>query len=187
MVLKLPDAVIRADTALQQQAFNFELQSPHTYDLKVLQKWLKRPKMGEQFLVGLDRNAWDEKDDLISLGLTSNDDPLAKWVTDKVMVWVHCCIGRRINMNSLVHYSEDWALRFLSLISTVLASVLPIVAIVVLYVVQSTHVRLGGLAAFTAVFAFILSVVTNAKRSDVFAATAAYVNFQKVTLVCKAC
>ena len=99
--------------------------------------------------------------------------PTAKWVTDKVMVWVHYWIGKRINMNALVHYSEDWALRLLSLISTVLTSVLPVVAIVILYVVRSTQQRLGILAAFTAVFAFILSVVTNAGRSDVFAATAA--------------
>ena len=109
----------------------------------------------------------------MSLGLTANEDPLAKWVINTEVVFAHYWIPRRINMNVLVHYSEDWALRLLSLISTVLASVLPVVAIVILHVVQSTQRRLGILAAFTTIFAFILSVVTNAGRSDVFTGTAA--------------
>ena len=163
------------DQALKQQTFNFHLQPPHPYDLKVLRKWLRRPGMGEQFLVGTDRHAWDEDktEDLISLGLQPDDDPLSKWVTDKLMVWVHYIFGRRLNPSALVHYSEDWALRILSLLSTIIASILPIIAIVVLYVVPSTNRRLGILAGFTAIFALILSVVAKAKRSDVFAATAA--------------
>jgi len=168
------------DEALKQQIILFGLQSPHSYDHKLVQRWLERPEMGEQFLTGLDRNAWQDKGDLVCLKLTGNEDPLAKWVTHKLMVWVHFCIGRWIYTDKIVQYSEDWALRLLSLISTVLASVLPVAATVVLYFFQSTYQRLGIIAGFTAVFSFLLSVITNASRSDIFAATAAFAAVQVV-------
>lgn len=56
-----------------------------------------------------------------------------------------------------------------------LSSLLPIGAIVILYVVKDMSKRLGIVAGFTATFSLILGLVTDGQPIDVFAASAAYV------------
>lgn len=62
------------------------------------------------------------------------------------------------------------------MVATLLSSLLPVVSIVVLYLVHSMPARLGIIAAFTAGFSVVLSIITSASRIDNFAATAAYVS-----------
>ena len=59
--------------------------------------------------------------------------------------------------------------------STVLASVLPTLSMVILYFVRSLIGRLGALVGVSTLFAISVAVFTNARRVDVFLATAAYV------------
>lgn len=47
-------------------------------------------------------------------------------------------------------------------------------AIYALYYVQNEQIKLGLIAVFTTAFALCVGLVTNARRSDVFAACAAY-------------
>jgi hypothetical protein len=54
-----------------------------------------------------------------------------------------------------------------------IASLLPVVSIVVLYLVDSMPKRLGIVAGFTAAFSIALALFTRARRVDIFAATAA--------------
>jgi len=58
---------------------------------------------------------------------------------------------------------------------TIIASLIPIVCIVVLYVIHNNGWRLGTMAFFTAAFAAVLVILTSAKEVEIFAATAAYV------------
>jgi len=73
----------------------------------------------------------------------------------------------------ICQYSEKKLLDFLDMIVTVVASLLPISSIVVLYFVSSIVARLGILVAFTAIFSLCLTLVTQAKRVEIFAATSA--------------
>jgi hypothetical protein len=57
----------------------------------------------------------------------------------------------------------------------ILASLLPVVCIVVLHAVTSVGWRLGATAFFTAGFASALVIFTSAKEVEVFASTAALV------------
>ncbi|MCJ1473696.1 hypothetical protein MMC13_002347 [Lambiella insularis] len=109
LVLRMRELLKEHNTALEQQTFNFGLQSPHPYDPKLLRKWLRRPDLGGQFLLGPDRLAWheDKDDDLVTIGLKPDDDPLSKWVTDRFMVWIHNLLSKPLRMNAMVHYSED--------------------------------------------------------------------------------
>lgn len=59
--------------------------------------------------------------------------------------------------------------------SIFLAAILLIGAIIGLYVVQSSKKRLGMMATFTIVFAIGVGLLTNARKPELFAATAAYV------------
>lgn len=54
-----------------------------------------------------------------------------------------------------------------------LAALLLVGAIAVLYVVNSDKVKLGLIAIFTTIFAASVGLLTNAKRSEIFGATAA--------------
>ena len=65
-------------------------------------------------------------------------------------------------------------------ISTFLATILIIVPVMALYFVETSSARLTLIVVFTVTFAFIMSTMTGAKRSEVFAATAAFVAVQVV-------
>jgi len=74
-----------------------------------------------------------------------------------------------------VKYSERSIPRFVSALATLIAALATITPVVVLYKIKSMHGWLGAMAAFTAAFSLVLSLLTNSKRGDIFAATAAYV------------
>lgn len=72
-------------------------------------------------------------------------------------------------------YSEDRMLRFTSAVATVIACLLPTVAIAVLAKLHTTADLLGVIAIFTAIFAMGLMLLTDAgtSRVEIFTATAA--------------
>ncbi|KAF7949120.1 hypothetical protein EAE96_008289 [Botrytis aclada] len=76
----------------------------------------------------------------------------------------------------LTVYSEARMLRFTSAVATVIACLLPTVAIAVLSSLDSTKELLGVIAAFTAIFAMGLMFLTDASTSrvEIFTATAAF-------------
>ncbi|QSZ35589.1 hypothetical protein DSL72_008459 [Monilinia vaccinii-corymbosi] len=80
------------------------------------------------------------------------------------------------NRTGLTVYSEARMLRFTSAVATVMACLLPTVAIAVLSSLQSTSELLGVIAAFTAIFAMGLMFLTHSgtSRIEIFTATAAF-------------
>lgn len=70
-------------------------------------------------------------------------------------------------------YHDSSLYKLLSLLSTTIASVFPVLAIVLLHFVTKTSARLSIIATFTAMFSICLSLVTQARRVEIFAATAA--------------
>jgi hypothetical protein len=73
-----------------------------------------------------------------------------------------------------VHYADSKVTSIAALFGTVIASLLPILAIVVLYVVTDMPKRLGLLAVFTASFSTSLWFLTEGRPIEIFSATAAY-------------
>ena len=70
-------------------------------------------------------------------------------------------------------YSDTNINRVNKLVSTTIASILPIVAIIVLYTVKTTWQRIYVMIGFTAGFALALASVTSARKLEIFASTAA--------------
>jgi len=56
---------------------------------------------------------------------------------------------------------------------TVVASLLPLLSMVVLYLLPNNPLRLSAMVIFTATFALSLTLMTSGRRIEVFAATAA--------------
>lgn len=72
------------------------------------------------------------------------------------------------------HYSGSWIEKVASIITTVVACLLPVVAITVLARVHSMGLILGLIAIFTAVFAVGLVLLSSSSsRVEIFTATAA--------------
>jgi hypothetical protein len=74
----------------------------------------------------------------------------------------------------LVGYASGQKIaNFISYLSTTLAGLLLFGAILVLYHTASDKLKLGLIGLFTFLFAASTGLMTNAKRSEVFASTAA--------------
>ena len=59
------------------------------------------------------------------------------------------------------------------MMATALAAILIIAPVVILYEISNMRARLGTMVGFTVVFSLCMAGLTNAKGSDIFAATAA--------------
>lgn len=62
----------------------------------------------------------------------------------------------------------------MAVLSILLAAILLIGSIVNLYLVQDNLKRLGLVGVYTAVFAASVGILSNARRAELFASTAAY-------------
>lgn len=74
---------------------------------------------------------------------------------------------------SVGYASGDRITAFISYLSTMLATLLLVGAILVLYKVSNNDLRLGLIALFTVIFAASVGLLTNASMAEVFGATAA--------------
>jgi len=73
----------------------------------------------------------------------------------------------------MIRYEDSKVLRVANTLSTLISSALPITSIIALNYIIRMIIRLLVIALFTMAFSLILSLVTNARRVEVFAATAA--------------
>ncbi|KAI1332967.1 hypothetical protein F5Y16DRAFT_332 [Xylariaceae sp. FL0255] len=82
--------------------------------------------------------------------------------------------------SSLYYYSDQHVQFALAIIGSVLSSTVPTASIVVLFFVKDMLARLGLVTLFTFIFSLVLCLATNAKRYEIFAATAAFASVQVV-------
>jgi hypothetical protein len=75
--------------------------------------------------------------------------------------------------DSIALFSMKKINRAVATLSMIIAAVLLIVSIVTLYVVTNNNVRLGLICSFTILFALSIHLLTNARRAELFASTAA--------------
>lgn len=169
-----------SDETMAHQKMMRDLQSPAKTNLAFFRDWLTRKKMGGCPILGADRHAWDEETeyDLIALVHSKDTDSFTNWVCRTIVPGFHAVLGRYVKKpvawdpeSGICDYSESTILTVLDICGTVVSSLLSISAIVVLYLVSNMSVRLGIVAAFTAVFALVLALMTKARRVEIFVAT----------------
>jgi len=166
-----------------------KLESPNTRSLNLFKKWMS----GNICLTGDDQHVWSEKillavgqeekdnphfKDLITLKPRNADDAFTNWIFDTVVDPYHWYIGHWFkkpeNGDPIVEYKDKKIVGVAKKITIVVACLLPVVSIVILYYIESLKVRLGTLAALTAVFAVCMELFTGADMPDIFAATAGF-------------
>lgn len=92
------------DEALLHQTTLASLGPPNLHDLAFLQEWMKRPSMGNVYLLGQDSDIWSNPDipDLIALNARRADDPFTAWVTNKAVHWWHRIVGKYLRVSIFV-------------------------------------------------------------------------------------
>lgn len=160
------------------------MQGPDKWDRDYLQRMLMTSEMGSLALLGDDAMTWGSvgspkgyASDLVVLRPRQNEDTFSKWMVDNTVVNLFRCGCARLKKASRIHgvvgIEDSTIFRFTSLITSIVASLVPIASIIVLYSVRSMEARIGIIGAFNLLISTCLSMFTNAKRSEIFAITAA--------------
>ncbi|KAH7350639.1 hypothetical protein BKA65DRAFT_476018 [Rhexocercosporidium sp. MPI-PUGE-AT-0058] len=191
--LKIRLVLKEYNDAIIQQSVMGHLSDPNSHDLRSLQQWLERLALGNLPLVGKDRDTWGTSDepinpnnDLLTVSsLSGHRDSFSAWFTECFIFWLHKLFWYRVKKvddpeSGIASYEESVLHRYTSHITTIIASLLPVLAIVVLYCVDSMKARLGLIAFFTFMFTTALSFFTNASRGETFMATSAFAAVQVV-------
>jgi hypothetical protein len=167
-----------------QQAKMLKYSEPTSWDIQHLQDYLGSKDMGERAMVGADSLIWGlksqnipHKPDLIALRPRAKKDAFSKWAAESTIFNIFKCGCHRFMKPSQVHgaigYEDTTIYRITYWFTSILASLIPIASIIVLYRVQSMPARLGIIAAFNVLLSVCLMGFASAKRSEVFAITAA--------------
>ncbi|KAF2652005.1 hypothetical protein K491DRAFT_781433 [Lophiostoma macrostomum CBS 122681] len=112
-----------------------------------------------------------DKSDLVSLRRLAEEDLLSRLLQD------HWVFQKRTNNDPLdctTTYKNRHVVHTVTAISMVLAALLLIGAIISLHFVTRSRTKLGLVTVYMLLFAMSVALLTNARRAEVFAATAAY-------------
>lgn len=172
------------NTLILQVASLFDLKPPIEKNVSVLREWLSDAKGGDEFLQGLERSQWDPNmdSDLTALHkVVDNDDAFARCFRKAAIQVYHRLWGHKghggilIDEESgMVEYSDTKVSQISQAVSTTLASILPVLAVLGLYFEKNLLNRIYIMIGITAIFAAVLSVFSKASRAEIFSATATF-------------
>ncbi|KAK3297131.1 uncharacterized protein B0H64DRAFT_391417 [Chaetomium fimeti] len=177
-------ARLRSTMREYREALVFEstlarIQPPDRKTLKAFRRNFFHGRPGETrsfpMLGGPSSSVYDDEDDLLALHGTEDPDRLTVFVRDNFGFLFPDKAPTGGSENPLVGYASGKKIaNFISYLSTILAAMLLVGAILALYNIKSDNLKLGLIGLFTFLFAASTGLMTNAKRSEVFASTAAY-------------
>jgi len=139
--------------------------------------------MGPLALIGQDCDIWGSiqnpkgyRHDLVGLKPRRKNDPFSRVVCANAVHLFRCGLSRIKNpsqFHGTVGYEDTSVKRLTRCVSNIVASLMPILSIVILYNVSTIQAKLGIIAAFNVLMSACISVFTNARRSEVFAVASA--------------
>ncbi|KAH6630608.1 hypothetical protein B0J18DRAFT_421686 [Chaetomium sp. MPI-SDFR-AT-0129] len=178
------------NSLLLQVAQLSRIDSPEKQELGLLQAWLRDSRGGKNFLDGVEAETWTdpEESNYISVGPPPPEkDIFSSFLRGVLLQIFHFLCGERFKIGRVVDeesgirsYDDSRIDKASSMITVILASVLPVLAIFVLNSLSTTNARIGTIVGFTAAFATILAVFSSAKRAEIFAATATFAAIEVV-------
>ncbi|KAI9685932.1 MAG: hypothetical protein M1822_004210 [Bathelium mastoideum] len=191
LVLVIRAKLEKYNAALIQQSQMIQMAQPSKFDLEYIQHYMASKDMGPFALVGIDCETWGtvhkpngHEPDIVALLPRKATDMFTKLLNNKgTSKLFQYGVGRFLKpspVHGLVGFEESTLSRVTYLITTGLASLIPVASIVVLYFVSSIKLRLGVIAIFTVLLSICLAFFTSAKRAEIFALTAAFSAVQVV-------
>lgn len=178
--------------ALIQTAEIKALGRPQTWAHDYLKEWFARPWGGNNFLRGVEADAWRPEyvPDLIVLSHSSKDrDHFAQFLSDTFLPSFHRRIGQKFKNpipESKVYRTWEYKQKIFvvlgDVICMVLSALVPSISIFVLSFLNDMVARLIVITAMSFAFSVIMTLIVQGRRVDVFAATTAFAAVQVVFL-----
>lgn len=169
---------------MSRTAAVLRLGSPDPCDVDFLRDWLENEKYGNNFLkesAAAEATAWDPDFSADLMALNRRSDRFAAFVANNLLPSYHRGLGHRFHRKAengplgLFYIYHDHKFGILAnILCTTLSAVIPSSSILVLYYVQSMLARLLLILGFSSLFSFIMGVITQGKRYEIFAATTAF-------------
>ncbi|KAL8715786.1 MAG: hypothetical protein Q9220_000453 [cf. Caloplaca sp. 1 TL-2023] len=177
---ELQSKIQKYNGALLQYLSLRKVARPTLQEINFLREWLDRPEGGDFFLKGREADIWESQQDLLSLDAhQTGQDSLTWLINKKIVQWYHSRWGSRAKAPStgewygVYEYKKHKLSAIANVISTLLASLLPSVSILTLYLLEKPITRLITILLFSVLFSSILTCVSITRRIEVFAATTA--------------
>ncbi|KAI9697151.1 MAG: hypothetical protein M1820_007886 [Bogoriella megaspora] len=192
LIMDMREKLEKYNAALIQQSQILPMKSPSSFDLDYIQRFLVSKEMLPATLAGADCNTWGTvhkpkgyEPDIVMLRPREKTDILTKLVIEKgTSKFFSHGLGRFLKPSpvhgGLVGFEGSTLSRLTYIVTTALASLLPVASITVLYFINSPKLRLGFIAIFTVLLSISLALFTSAKRAEIFALTAAFSAVQVV-------
>lgn len=173
--------ITSADAALNAHQLLLNSPPPSKTTVTALKNWFfsaGTTPTGERIphLWGASQNIYSDPHDLVALRVPADHDRLSQFIQSNLGILfstrTHSQSPSEAPDERLISHSALSA--FSTLVSLNLASVLLFGAIISLSVLREKSTLLGMLCFWTVLFAASVGLLTNAKRDQIFAATAAY-------------
>ncbi|KAE8448613.1 hypothetical protein EG329_009038 [Mollisiaceae sp. DMI_Dod_QoI] len=168
--------IIAKDSALAAHQLLLNSPPPSKSTVKALRNWFFQNTSGTKNadgapqLWGASSTLFSDPHDLVALRVPADQDRFSSFIHHNFGVFF-----QNSAPDGRTAYTSEAAIsHFVAILSTILAAVLLFGAIISLYVVKSEKALLGMLSAWTVLFTACVGLLTNARRDQVFAATAAY-------------
>ncbi|XPS92847.1 hypothetical protein M3J09_002224 [Ascochyta lentis] len=158
---------------------------PTNRELNQLVDWLSRPKGENGFLVGEEAKVWQCEDvsEYVTLFPRElEDDAFTSLLSGRLLDLYHKAFGHRRQKKygtgardvEVRKYSAERIGKASNIVVAAISSLLPTLVILALYFVKRMIVRIGLVIMFTAVFSIALAWFTDARKVEIFSATAAF-------------
>jgi hypothetical protein len=166
------------DEALALQETVLKMSKPEPGSIEAAKVWFDGKSEGANgrhasSFSGLGATRLDDENDLIALHPAFVKDWLVKLVSLPYLRML--CLHSHVD-ESIAIFSLRKVNRAVAALSMVIAALLLLGAIIALYLVTSNKLKLGLICLFTIAFALTINLLTNARRAELFASTAAYVS-----------
>jgi hypothetical protein len=160
------------------------MEEPASYDLHFLQDYIETEEMGPTWLFGKDSSTWGSKEhrdmhasDLLTIKPPLKMDAFSNIIISKFVDFLFNSWGlikaKSPKSAANIVYKQNSLLRITHSITCFVASVLPLLAVIVLSYMPTFKLRIAILVVCNLLFAVCLSVFTEATRPEVFGVTAA--------------
>ncbi|EPE32086.1 hypothetical protein GLAREA_12168 [Glarea lozoyensis ATCC 20868] len=175
LCMEIREKVERYHAALGAHQILLNSQLPSQSTVTAMRNWFlnineETQKPGISQLWGASEKIYDDINDLVALHAPPDQDRLSTFIQNSFGIFF--MTSRPENGQAIISHRR--LSRFVTILSTILASVLLFGAIISLYIVKNQNALLGMVSGWTVLFAACVGLLTNAKRDQVFAGTAAY-------------
>ncbi|KAF2002119.1 hypothetical protein P154DRAFT_618864 [Amniculicola lignicola CBS 123094] len=175
LIRELRERMAEYQDALIRQSALMNLETPGPRVRGAITGWfeLKKP------LVGRSRNMFSDaaQYDTVALRTPPDQDRLTRFLQNSLGYFFRHRKTKKeypLDWDGMYYFPETTIRHIVSFTSVFIAAALLVGAITSLYFVQKPSSMIGLLAAFTTLFAGSIGLLTNARKVDIYAATAAY-------------